>query len=171
MRSILWTLKGPSVLPKTKQIRTVLFRTRFTTLWRSEIHINLKIDANALIQRRRHYCLPSTVCHLSRAMAVLWLLRMRVRHKVKIKSKMKQNIPSVLAPELVETPRTFCYAYLQIIYEQLCDVITYLLHPTCWYSRQMKLVSHALLPCCNVINTRFITETIAIPNLCLINYR
>jgi hypothetical protein len=35
------------VLPKTKWHRAVLFRTRFTTIWRSEIHIGLKVDADA----------------------------------------------------------------------------------------------------------------------------
>jgi hypothetical protein len=38
---------------KTLQNRAVLLGTRFTYLWRSEIHINLKIDANALNRRRR----------------------------------------------------------------------------------------------------------------------
>jgi len=47
MRSIRRTLKGPSVLPKTQWNRAVLFRTRFTTIWRSEIHISVKVDADA----------------------------------------------------------------------------------------------------------------------------
>jgi hypothetical protein len=47
MRSVRRTLRGPSVLSKTKRNRVVLLRTRFTTLWRSEIHISLKIDADA----------------------------------------------------------------------------------------------------------------------------
>jgi hypothetical protein len=46
MRSIRRTLRGLSVLPKTKQNRAVLLRTRFKTLWRSEIHINLKTDTS-----------------------------------------------------------------------------------------------------------------------------
>jgi hypothetical protein len=45
MRSIRRTLKGPSVLPKTQQNRAVLFRTGFTTIWRSEVHIGLKVNA------------------------------------------------------------------------------------------------------------------------------
>jgi hypothetical protein len=36
--------------------RAVLLRTRFTSLWRSEIHINLKSDADALNRRRRRFC-------------------------------------------------------------------------------------------------------------------
>jgi hypothetical protein len=48
MRSICRTFTGPSVLPKTQRNRAFLLRTRFTTLWRSEIHNNLKIDADAL---------------------------------------------------------------------------------------------------------------------------
>jgi len=47
MRSIRQTFRGPCLLTKTQQNRAVLLRTRFTTLWRSEIHINLKIDADA----------------------------------------------------------------------------------------------------------------------------
>jgi hypothetical protein len=47
MRSIRRTFRGPSVLPKTQRNRTVLFRTRFTTIWKSEIHIGLDVDADA----------------------------------------------------------------------------------------------------------------------------
>jgi hypothetical protein len=47
MRSFHRTLKGASVLPKTQRNRAVLLRSRFTTLWRSKIHENLKIDADA----------------------------------------------------------------------------------------------------------------------------
>jgi len=36
-----------SVLPGTQQNRAFPLRTRFTTLWRCEIHINLKMDADA----------------------------------------------------------------------------------------------------------------------------
>jgi hypothetical protein len=45
MRSILRTLRRLSLIPKTKRNRAVLLRTRFKTLWRSQIHINLQIDA------------------------------------------------------------------------------------------------------------------------------
>jgi hypothetical protein len=47
VRSISRTFRGPSVLTKTQSNRTLLLRTRFTTLWRSDIHMNLKIDADA----------------------------------------------------------------------------------------------------------------------------
>jgi hypothetical protein len=33
--------------------RVVLFRTRFTTIWRIEIHINLKVYVDALKGRQR----------------------------------------------------------------------------------------------------------------------
>jgi len=46
MRSIHRTLRGPSVLLKAQRNCAVLFRTRFTTIWRSEIRINLKVDAS-----------------------------------------------------------------------------------------------------------------------------
>jgi hypothetical protein len=64
MRSIRRNLKGASVLPKTQRNGAVLFLTRFTTLWRSEIHTNLKIDADALNRRRRRFCVRCTICHI-----------------------------------------------------------------------------------------------------------
>jgi hypothetical protein len=45
MRRIRRRLRGRSVLPKTQWNNAVILRTRFTTLWRSEIHTNRKIDA------------------------------------------------------------------------------------------------------------------------------
>jgi len=36
----------------------------FTTLRRSEIHINLKIEADALNRRRRHFCVRRTIHHI-----------------------------------------------------------------------------------------------------------
>jgi hypothetical protein len=64
MRSKRRTLKGQSLLSKTQQNRADLLGTRFTTLWRSEIHINLKIDADALNRRRRRLCIRRTICHI-----------------------------------------------------------------------------------------------------------
>jgi hypothetical protein len=49
---------------KKQRNRAVLLRTRFTTLWRSEIHINLKIDADALNRRRRRFCVRRTTYHI-----------------------------------------------------------------------------------------------------------
>jgi hypothetical protein len=48
--------------------RTVLFRTRFTMIWRSEIHISLKVDADALYRRRRRFLLRCTIHHISQGM-------------------------------------------------------------------------------------------------------
>jgi hypothetical protein len=64
MRSISQTFRGPSVLPKTQRNRAFLLRTRFTTLWRSKIHINIKIDADALNRRRRRFCMHRTIYHI-----------------------------------------------------------------------------------------------------------
>jgi hypothetical protein len=65
MRSIHETFRGPSVLPKKqKKNRAFLLRTCFTTLWRSEIRINLKIDADALSRRRRRFCVRHTIYHI-----------------------------------------------------------------------------------------------------------
>jgi hypothetical protein len=55
MRSIRRTFRGTSVLPKTQRNRDILLRIRLTTWWRSEIHINLKIDADAFNRRRRRF--------------------------------------------------------------------------------------------------------------------
>jgi len=64
MRSIRRTLRGPSVLPKTQRNHTAISQTRFKTLWRSEILINLKIDADALNRRRRRLYVRPTVYHI-----------------------------------------------------------------------------------------------------------
>jgi hypothetical protein len=64
MRSIRRTLRRPSFLPKTQRNRAVLLRTRFKTLWRSEIHSNLKIDADAQNRRRRRIGVRRTMYHI-----------------------------------------------------------------------------------------------------------
>jgi hypothetical protein len=64
MRSTHRTLRKPSLLLKTQRNRAVLLRTRFKTLCRSEIYINLKIDADALNRRRRLFCVRSTMYHI-----------------------------------------------------------------------------------------------------------
>jgi hypothetical protein len=55
MHRIHRTLRGPSVLPNTQRNRAVLFRTCFTTIWRSEINISLKVDTDDLNRRRRRF--------------------------------------------------------------------------------------------------------------------
>jgi hypothetical protein len=64
MRSIRRKLEGPSILPKTQHNRAVLLRTRFKTLWRSEIHVNLKIGADALNRRWRRFSVRRTIHHI-----------------------------------------------------------------------------------------------------------
>jgi len=49
---------------KKQRNHAVLIRTRFTTLWGSEISINLKIDADALNRRRRRFCDRRTIYHI-----------------------------------------------------------------------------------------------------------
>jgi len=51
MRNIRRAFREPSVLPKTQRNSTVLFRTRFTTIWRRKIHISRKVEADALNRR------------------------------------------------------------------------------------------------------------------------
>jgi hypothetical protein len=43
----------------------VMIRTRYTTLCRSEIQINLKIDAEDLNRRCRRFCVRRPVHHIS----------------------------------------------------------------------------------------------------------
>jgi hypothetical protein len=64
MRSRRRKLRGLSVLPKTQLNHAVLIGTRFKTLWRSEIRIKLKIDADALNRRWRRSCVRRAVCHI-----------------------------------------------------------------------------------------------------------
>jgi hypothetical protein len=64
MRSIRRTVRGPSVLLKTQRNREFLLRTRFTSFWRIEIHINLKIDADALNRRRRRFLRRCPIRHI-----------------------------------------------------------------------------------------------------------
>jgi len=55
VRSVIRNFRGPSVLPKTQRNRVILLRTLFKPLWGSEVHKNLKIDADALNRRRRRF--------------------------------------------------------------------------------------------------------------------
>jgi hypothetical protein len=64
MRTIRRTLRRPSLIKKTKRNRAVLLRIRFKTLWRSQIHINLKIDDDDLNRRRRRFCVRRTMYHI-----------------------------------------------------------------------------------------------------------
>jgi hypothetical protein len=65
MRTIRRKLKGPSVVTKTQRNRTVLLRKRLITMWRSDIHRNLKIDADALNRRRRRFCVRPKIYQIS----------------------------------------------------------------------------------------------------------
>jgi len=56
------TLRGPSVQQKPKWNHDGILRTRFTKLWKSEIHINLKID-DALKRRCCRFGVVRTVYH------------------------------------------------------------------------------------------------------------
>jgi hypothetical protein len=60
-------LRAPAALPPGKEPLVPLdgrLGARFTTLWRSEIHINLKIDADALNRRRRRFYVGPTIYHI-----------------------------------------------------------------------------------------------------------
>jgi hypothetical protein len=60
-------LHALAALPKGKSPGFPLDRrldARFTTLWRSEIHIDLKIDADALNRYRRRFCVRRTIYHI-----------------------------------------------------------------------------------------------------------
>jgi hypothetical protein len=51
-------------ITEKQRIRAVLLRTRFTTLRRSEIHLTLKIDADALNRRRRRFGVRRKIYHI-----------------------------------------------------------------------------------------------------------
>jgi len=52
-----------SITENTTECAFVL-RKLFTTFWRSDIHMNLKIDDDALNRRRRRFCVRLTICHI-----------------------------------------------------------------------------------------------------------
>jgi hypothetical protein len=64
MRRICRNFRGPSVLPKKQRNRAVLFRTRFTPIWRNEIHISVNIDAHVLNRLRHRFLLRCTLHHI-----------------------------------------------------------------------------------------------------------
>jgi hypothetical protein len=64
MHSTRRTLLGPFSLTKTRRNHAVLLRTRFTTLCKSEVHINLNIDADALNRRWRRFCFRRTLYYI-----------------------------------------------------------------------------------------------------------
>jgi hypothetical protein len=61
MRSTRRTSERTSVLLKTQRNRAVRLRTRIKTLCTSEIHMHLKIDADALNRRWRRFCFRRTI--------------------------------------------------------------------------------------------------------------
>jgi hypothetical protein len=61
MRSVRLAFRRLSLLPKTQRNRAVLLETLYTTLWSSEIHINLNIDVDALNRPQRRFCVRSTI--------------------------------------------------------------------------------------------------------------
>jgi hypothetical protein len=85
MRSIRRTLRGQSVISKTQWNRAVLLRTRFTELRRSEIYINLKIDADALNRRWRRFCVRRTVYHIYQGQWRQYAGKCTCRYEVHIK--------------------------------------------------------------------------------------
>jgi hypothetical protein len=64
MRSIRLKLRRPSIPSEPQLNRAVLFRTRFTTIWRSGIHISLNDDADAFNRRRHRFLLRCTIHHI-----------------------------------------------------------------------------------------------------------
>jgi hypothetical protein len=93
MRSIRRTLTRPNLIPKTKRNRVVLLRTRLKTLWRSEIHVNLKIDADvAFVPGVQHIISIKD----SEGCILICAHVSTVDGVGGIKSKTKQSLPTVL---------------------------------------------------------------------------
>jgi hypothetical protein len=93
MRSIRRTLRRPSLIPKTKRNRAVLLRTRFKTLWRSEIHVNLKIDADVAFVSGVQYIISIKD---SEGRILISAHASTIFGVGSIKSKTKQILPTVL---------------------------------------------------------------------------
>jgi hypothetical protein len=108
MRSIRRRLRGQSVLPKTQRNHAFLLRTRFTTIWRSEIHISLKIDTT-----------PWTIAFVSGVQYIISIKDSEGSMLVsayastvyavwRIKSKMKQILPTVFPTQPnLNSPNSF----------------------------------------------------------------
>jgi hypothetical protein len=67
MRNTRPTFKGPYVLSEKRRNQAVLFRTRFTNIWKIEIHISLKIDADDLNRRLRRFRDRRTIYRINQA--------------------------------------------------------------------------------------------------------
>jgi hypothetical protein len=104
MRSIQRTLRRPSLIPKSKRNCAVLSQTRFKTLWRCQIHINLKIDAGVAFVSDVQYVVSIrdsegsmlVSAHASTIYAV-----------GRIKSKTKQILPTVTTESRISITNTF----------------------------------------------------------------
>jgi hypothetical protein len=60
MRSVQRTLRAPSFLAIISPKLALLCRTGFRPIRRSEIHMNIKVDLDALNRRRRRFYLRRT---------------------------------------------------------------------------------------------------------------
>jgi hypothetical protein len=67
MRSENRTVRAPSFLANIRPNITLLFRTGFRSIRKSEIHMNIKVDLDGLNRRRRRYYLQRT-CHIYQGM-------------------------------------------------------------------------------------------------------
>jgi hypothetical protein len=63
MRSVHRTLRSPSFLANIRPKVALLFRKGFKSKRRSEIHMNIKVDPDALNRRRSRFYLRCT-CHI-----------------------------------------------------------------------------------------------------------
>jgi hypothetical protein len=60
MRSVHRKLRALSFVANIRLNLALLFRTGFRSIWRSEIHMNIKDELGALIRRRRRFYLRHT---------------------------------------------------------------------------------------------------------------
>jgi hypothetical protein len=97
MRSIRRPFRRPSLVPKTQRNRTVLFRTHFTTIWRSKIHIGLKVDAEAGVAFV--YGVQCIISIKDSEGSILVSAHASTVYAVgRIKSKTKQDLPTLHPP-------------------------------------------------------------------------
>jgi hypothetical protein len=99
---------------KTQRKRVVLFPARFTNLWKSEILIELKIDADAQNRRRRRFCVRRKIDPIYQGQRRKYAGNEHastVYAVSRIKSKTKQILPTVLPTQRNPTQSNLTYIH------------------------------------------------------------
>jgi hypothetical protein len=96
-----------SVLPKTQRNRAVLLLKLSITLWRSAIHINLKIDADPLNRRWLLFCVRRTIYRNSQGQYACKCASVygicSVQNKIENESNPADSTSNLIWPKLTQT--------------------------------------------------------------------